>query len=631
MRTFTYIFSILICCTLLSFGKIKAQETDSLARQSDTRNINRPVDSSIVYYYYDNSAFSNDKIIIIDTTLKEFQQYDPLKKDYDIIGTTTIIGGPHKNLSFADFQPDVFSIGQENLFGYIFTKDKIKHYTPYLPYSEIFYTMGSEEENLLRVTLGNQLSERLYVGLDLDVESTMGLFTNQRVADNQFELNTAFNTFDKRYGIYANYIRNKFKFGENGGLKNDYTYEDTTILDRQLLAVNLNTATNRFVNNVFVLNQYFTLGATPEDTTGRAKLGRLFLNADMNRAHRLYQDQDTGFYKNYYLDSLETYDSVFTNSIHSSFGWTNDEGDPNQHFGIKAQLHYRYTEYFDGNKTLFFNYLSPQLDVFIKTKRFYTELSGIYDSKLPNNQTVNIGDGNITFKGIIQFNFNKFDVYAGADFFNVSPVLKNWHYYSNHFMWDQTMQKQTRLNIKGGVEYNGYKLSADIVNINNYTYFDENIIPKQYSGSIALLKIRFKKRFLFKKFGADILGLYQSSSNDIYLRVPAFTARGSFYFTFPLFKGALFVHPGFDLTYLTSYYADTYNPALMQFHIQNDKKLDNQIYANIFVNFKIKRARIFVSYTHFNTLWGKYNYFLVTHYPQQDAALKFGIAWRFYK
>ena len=400
MRAIIFILFIFI---LLSSLGMKAQKSDSLAQQGDRENINIPIDSSIVYYSYDNSAFSNDKKIIIDTTLKEFQQYDPLKKDYDIIGTTTIIGGPHKNLSFPDYHSDIFTIGQENLFGYMFTQENIKHYSPYLPYSEIFYTMGNEEENLLRVTLGNQLSERLYVGLDLDVESTMGLFTNQRVANNQFELNTAFNTFDKRYGIYANYIRNKFKFGENGGLKNDHNYEDTTILDRQLLAVNLNTATNRFVNNVFVLNQYFTLGATPEDTTGRAKLGRLFLNADVNRAHRLYQDQDTGFYKNYYLDSLQTYDSVFTNNIHTSFGWTNDEGNPNQHFGIKAQLHYRYTEYFDGNKTLFFNYLSPQLDVFIRTKKFYTELSGTYDSKLPNNQTVNIGDGNINSKASLYY------------------------------------------------------------------------------------------------------------------------------------------------------------------------------------------------------------------------------------
>jgi len=625
-----HIFIIVLISILLgSFEVLHAQENDSLKK--NTQEIHIPIDSSIVSFYYDNSAFSQDDIIILDTTLKDFQQYNPLEKDYDMIANSMIVGGPHKNLSFDSSPISLFSIGEDNLFGYLYTPQNIKHYNPYIPYSEISYAMGSDEENLLRVTLGNQLSERLYLGLDFDVETTIGLFTNQRVSSNQFQINSAFNTFNKRYGVYVNFIRNKFKFGENGGLTDDYYYEDTTETNRQILAVNLNYATNTVKNNYYALNQYFYLGGLPDDTMGRVKLGKLFLNTDFSTSYRLYEDHDTFYYKNQYLDTLGTFDSVYTNSFHSTFGWTNDQNDLSQHLGISARINYQYNEYFDGNNKYFFNYLTPQVDIFLKTKLLYILLSGKYQTKMENSSSIDIGNGDITFNGDINFNFNNIKLNAGLDFFNTSPQIKSWHYYSNHFMWDHTLQKQTTMNLNGSIELNGYKLSTEIININDYVYFDQQTLPQQYSGSIALFKLRFKKRFVFKKFGASLIGLYQSSSNTEYLRIPAFTGRGSIYFTFPLFKGALYVHPGFDLTYLTSYYADFYDPAMMQFRIQNDKKVDNQVYANFFINFKIKRARIFVMYSHFNTLWGKYNYFLVTHYPQQDAALKFGISWRFYK
>jgi len=629
MHTKHIFFIILISTILGNISILCAQKNDSTERPPQI--LFKPTDSSIVTYYYDKSAFSQDEIIVLDTSLKDFQQYNPLEKDYDMIANTMIVGGPHKNLSFDPSPRPLFSIGQDNLFGYLYTPERIKHYNPYIPYSEISYAMGNEEENLLRVTLGNQLSERLYIGLDFDVETTLGLFTNQRVSSNQFQINSAFNTFNKRYGVYINFIRNKFKFGENGGLTDDYYYEDTTQTDRQILAVNLNYATNTIKNNYYALNQYFYLGGLPDDTMGRTKFGKLFLNTDYSTNYRLYEDQDTSYYENQFLDTLGTFDSVYTNSFHTAFGWTNDQNKLTQHLGISARINYNYSEYFDGQNKFFFNYLSPQIDIFLRTKLFYVLVSGKYQTKMENSSSIDIGNGDLTFNGDIQFHLRKFKLNAGLDFYNTSPQIKSWHYYSNHFMWDHTLHKQTTINLNGSVELKGYKLSTEIINISDYVYFDEKTLPQQYSGSIALLKLRFKKRFVFKKFGASLMGLYQSSSNTEYLRIPTFTGRASIYFTFPLFKGALYVHPGFDLTYLTSYYADYYDPAMMQFRIQNDKKVDDQIYANFFINFKIKRARIFVMYSHFNTLWGKYNYFLVTHYPQQDAALKFGISWRFYK
>ena len=628
MQTIRFIIITLIITILGLNGLLTAQDTDSVKTVDIAIE---KVDSSIVTYYFDKSAFSQDYIITLDTTLNFFQRYDPLRKDYDMVANTMIVGGPHKNLSFSSKPTSLLSIGENNLFAYYFTPENVKHYNPHIPYSEVFYSMAAQEQNLLRVTLGNQISDRLYFGLDFDVESTIGLFTNQRVSSNQFQLNTEFNTLNKRYGFYVNYIRNKFKFGENGGLTDDYYYEDTTNTNRQVLAVNLNHATNTLKSNYFEFNQHILIGALPNDTLGRAKFGKIFLKSNFTNKNRIYQDQDTNYYNDFFIDSLTTFDSSNAKILNAAFGWTNDQNSLTQYFGINTQLNYQYSEYFDGQKSFYFNYLTPQVDIFIRNNIFYLELSGRYQTKLGNSATINIGDGDLFFNSDLIFNLNKFKVLAGLDFYNANTEIKTHHYYSNHFVWNKTLSKQTSMNINGGVDLNGYNLSTEIITINDYVYFDETVQPQQYAGSIGLLKLRFQKKFKFRKFGATAMGLYQSSSNNDFLRVPALTARASIYFSFPLFKGALIVHPGFDLTYMTSYYADSYDPALMQFHIQNDKSLDEQFYANFYVNFKIKRARVFVAYNHFNTLWGKYNYFLVTHYPQEDAILKFGMSWRFYR
>ena len=626
MRTVQIFFTFLI---IILFGSnlLYAQGNDSLKIETDVPTIK---DSSIVSYYYNQSSFSQDNIIIVDTTLNFFQRYDPLRKNYDIVANTMIVAGPHKNLSFSNAPLPLFSIGENNLFAYYFTPEKVKHYKPDIPYSEVFYTMGGQEQNLLRVTLGNQLSDRLYLGLDFDIESTIGLFTNQRVASNQFQINTDFVSLNKRYGFYLNYIHNKFKFGENGGLVSDNYYEDSTVVDRQVLAVNLNNATNTLKSNYYEFNQYILLGGLPDDTLGRAKLGKLFLKSNINFSNRVYESTDTGFYDNYYLDTIHTFDSTNIKTLNAAFGWTNDRGSIDQHFGINTQINYQYNEYFDGRQTYFFNYITPQVDIFLRSKVFYFESSAKLRTQMSNNSSINIGNGDLFLNNKLQVFLNKITLFAGLDFYNASPEIKSQHVYSNHFIWNKPLNKQTSLNLNGGIDYNGYQLNTEIITLNNYVYFDENIAPNQYAGSIGLIKLRFEKVFHFKKFGATAMGLYQSSSNKEYLRIPEFTARASVFFSFPLFKGALIVHPGIDVTYLTSYYADNYNPAIMQFHLQNDKKVDDQIYANAYVNFKIKRARVFLAYNHFNTLWGKYNYFLVSHYPQEDAIFKIGIAWRFY-
>ena len=112
--------------------------------------------------------------------------------------------------------------------------------------------------------------------------------------------------------------------------------------------------------------------------------------------------------------------------------------------------------------------------------------------------------------------------------------------------------------------------------------------------------------------------------------MPDFMARVSIYPTLSLFKNAAVFQPGIDIFYNTAYYASTYMPALRMFYLQDEKKIGNYPYVDIFANLMVKRFRIFVKYSHLNALWSENRYYMIPHYPMQGNAFRWGVSWSFY-
>jgi hypothetical protein len=71
-------------------------------------------------------------------------------------------------------------------------------------------------------------------------------------------------------------------------------------------------------------------------------------------------------------------------------------------------------------------------------------------------------------------------------------------------------------------------------------------------------------------------------------------------------------------------------PASRMFYLQDEKKIGNYVYIDAFINLMVKRFRIYVKYQHLNSLWTQPRYYMVPHYPMQEAAFKFGMSWSFY-
>ena len=114
------------------------------------------------------------------------------------------------------------------------------------------------------------------------------------------------------------------------------------------------------------------------------------------------------------------------------------------------------------------------------------------------------------------------------------------------------------------------------------------------------------------------------------MRLPDFSSYTSFIYENNFFKKALYGQFGIDVRYCTLYLADAYMPATGQFYLQNEKKIGNYAYVDLFANFRIKTFRFFLKYEHLNAGFSEKGYYTVPHYPMAGGTFKWGIRWQFF-
>jgi len=128
--------------------------------------------------------------------------------------------------------------------------------------------------------------------------------------------------------------------------------------------------------------------------------------------------------------------------------------------------------------------------------------------------------------------------------------------------------------------------------------------------------------------------LAQVSSNAEILDLPLLSVRSAGYFEhlfrFRQTNGRLNTQLGVDLIYHTLYHPYSYMPATGRFFRQEQIKTGNYPFINVFLNLKLKRARIFIMVDHVNSGFMGYDYFMIPSYPMNFRMLRYGTAWTFY-
>lgn len=342
---------------------------------------------------------------------------------------------------------------------------------------------------------------------------------------------------------------------------------------------------------------------------------------------------------------VETADSLFhwkmNNMCRLQF-----QGRKNNHYfvGLTHELLY-YSQSLKLDTSLF---SSPSLSR--ESQLFNTYLSSGFEKVFANTLKIDLSgryylsgyqSGDYQMAGDIEIMLhgekNTFSLKAGASNELMKPGYLYEQYVSNHYSWLNMSLKQTlisHLSCDISLSSKGFGAEADYYLFHNLVFFDTAAFPKQYEKGLSVLSVAAGKDFTLWKLHSNNKIVFQQVSDPDILSLPALALRSSNYleheFFFRATEGRLLMMIGFDMFYNTSYYANAYMPPLATFYQQEEKKLGNYPYFDVFLNLKLKRARFFIKYEHINSEWLDKNFFTTLHYPMNQQFLKLGISWTFY-
>lgn len=606
--------------------------------------------------------FTRFEEVPLDTNMHMLQtDYNPAFKQgfsYEYLG---ILGHA---LNHTDFflraEPDAFLFGRA-WEPYLKTPERTIFFNTKTPFTSLAYStipVNKWREENIEVLHTQNLSPYTNFGIEFNILAGKELFINQETRVNRVGL---FGSHAKnRYSIFGTFYYNGFnRLEDNGGLVDLEGFLDGVEEKSWEYEMNLTEARSRYRNiSAFVTHNYKlferqvhtdTLGNTT--TTGKAlSLSHQLL---LERNMKEYQDEVdldnlSPVYNNYYYYNSSAQDSVSEDKISNVFQVI--LGDPDyDKLSLRAYAGYElrrfgalspYT-YAVGGDTLARDTAEARFndtyfhDVYVGL-HLAGPTTGIWDWVI---------DGKYYLAGYYQ---NDFQVHAtfSRELMQIADLgirgsleLRKPHYFTNNyassfFVWENDFPSMFR--IKGEAFVQSEEIELDVrvgaAYINNYVYWDQEALPRVLDKDLLILSGSFSKHFILAGYNSDTKVLVQYTTAEDVLRLPIAVLQSTNYWEQSLFKGALIADLGFNLYYTTKYKASAYMPATGVFYNQDAYDVGGYPFLDVFLTFRIKRTRIFVSYN--NLLHGLgfvgNSYFTTYRYPMKPRHFRLGLVWTFY-
>jgi len=605
---------------------------------------------------------SNDRFVIWNYS-KDLSRYSELFLDTNL---TSIQLNYQQNRNLETFTY-LGNIGSPTIYDHYFSRSSnydflfSRHYNDYMLYASNypnykligpltavqFSNAGNrrEAEEILRAFHSQNANSNLNFGMEYKFIGTKGVYQNQKTRNTSFAF---FSNYCKG-NIFARaaFTYNAFKHNENGGIINSVALKDTI---PSLVAVYLKESTKSYSDTrmySFSTSTAYSIYNRSEitlDSQGKENVkiiplvsAQVHYNYKFNSRVYLNNQPLNSYFENAYISPLKTRDSVSLNSNEiiaeidiSQF--RNIIGIP----GIKFQTGVEFVNYYYFkpnsfiNRTSYDNYNSSFIAASAYSSSAYLKYFGraqyyFFGNRANDKEFF----GELTISPWANESMPKVSGYLRVSDKEPDVFLKN--YYSNHFYWNNSFDKERRflLGTKIQIEKTGLEAGYNVEYINNYLYFNSNAFPQQDNG-LAITSLWAQSALSYSKFNILSRFVWQLSSKSTVVSLPKFIAFSSFFYETNLVENALDAQFGISIFYRTSFYAYAYQPATGQFYNQQNKLIGNYPFIDLFINLKWKRALIFIKYEHINQGMPDYEYYASYKYPYNPRIIKYGISWSFY-
>lgn len=628
----------------------------SANRNASIRVDTTKIDSSLMQYYYLPDHNIRLKKISVDTSLTRTQRFNPIHHDHKNYHVTIgNIGLASKSIVFDENEKFNSILGRNAFQKYMFLPRNSRFYNLIIPLSEFTYVNGSKKEQFFYIYHAQRVSKNAVSSLKYRLINSPGRFVKQGAQNASFRFNTHFITTSNRYELFAGYCHNRIDVTENGGIISEESLQENNYnANVNFIGENVKVS-NWIKNNYYFLRQKLGLGnkTNKEADTSMFNYALGYFNHEFSYENywSVYEDDNpnSGYYPHVYFDTTKTYDSLYYQKYENKLSWSNTDFHheslfnfeffaKHQYYEIsqtKGEEQYRQFNFYDtiAFKNTLTSIVGSSIEIYNQYSAGGTftmrEFEGISPYFRLEYYLTGYREGDILLQGSISKSIKDKHIFTGGiELANNEPVWKHQHYSSNHFIWDYNFDKELTKKLFGRYKAPGLHAEVSLNQINNFTYFDYNCRPKQYNDNLEILKALLFKKIELKPLVFDNTLIYQSVSNNNILHLPEFIAVHSTYLNLAFFDKALYFQPGFDLRFYTEYYADAYMPSIRQFYLQNEEKIGNYPKIDVFLNFRIKRARMFFKLAHANDFLIDRYYYGVPNYPMDGIEFKFGIKWK---
>lgn len=622
----------------------KVSDSTNLISKKNTKP--KDLKASIEKYLIIN--YKNDTTYV-DTTLtiqKEYK-YNYLRKDNFNLMQFANTGQTYNTLSLNTSSNKIkpsFS-AQARHFNYMEIED-VNYYNVPTPLTDLYFkTVFSQGQNLDAFFTVNT-SKEFNFSIAYKGMRSLGNYQNALTSSGNFRFTTNYQTKNGKYVMRAHITMQDLLNQENGGITDAdvqrFISGAEEIKDRSVFDPNFENAENTLEGKRFHLEQVYNL-LTKKDSVNT--LGLSITNT-ISFQDKFYEyNQITAandFFGTSFNNTIE--DRVALEDFYTDFGISLKS---NKLGNLDFSLNYNNINY--GYNSLV-NLNGQTISNRIKDDFF--GFNGSYKNKIGKLSFAGSLGANLSDEIKGNFLSTDLDYPITKDInlevgLNINSRLPNYNLLLNqsaytNYNWDNKDSFSTinSQQLSAALKSNKYlNLSLDITNIDNYTFFDLEIIqngvkvikPRQYKQSIQYLRIKAQKEFRLGKFALDNTVMYQNvTSDDNVLNVPNVITRSTLYYTDEVFKKALKFQTGITLNFFTEYNGNGYDPLLAEFYTQNQTKIGGFPRLDFFINAKVRQTRIYIKAEHFNSSFTGYDYFSAPNNPYRDFAVRFGLVWNFF-
>ena len=618
-----------------------------------------------IFTWTHDPYFNKLDIHELDTTYNHFFFDEPFyRKDVNVT-YLGVIGSAVQTYDFMKRNSESGVSFYEPYEVYSYSPATLPMYNTKNPYTELSYhgtlfANKEKEEDNIRIFTTQNIFPSLNIALEYKRYGSGGMLLKENTINKTFVASA--NYLGERYVAHGGYIYNRIKRTENGGIVDNFWIRDTTVDTREinihlLSAKNVVTKRTVFFDQSYRIPMRFLI----RDSVKRAKADSLdadgttaFIgtSSEFSVYHKLYTDEISdengrALYNNtFYLNPKTSFDSLrvmqFDNRAYVRLQpWSAEAVVSKIEGGI-------------GDRVRSFYLFTPE-SYLVKPEN--TRWNSLYTYAGAEGQIskavwwngfgkLNLaGDeaGDFLVKGEAGFRFYPFrrarssavSFRAGIETSLQRPDYYAEHFFSNHYRWENDFDKvsTTRLRASLDIPYWDLSLSAGYALISGQVYYDADAIARQSTHPLSVLSISAKKNFtLLDFFHFDHRGVFQVSSDEEVMPLPAAALNFRYYIQFPIVKNVLNFQFGANAWYTTKWYTPGYNPVAGTFYNQREEKYGNVPYIDLFINAQWKRACIFLKIENIGMGWptDRRDYFSAHHYIRPAQSFKLGVHWPFY-